>query len=99
MSRLFSVNLGGGSGGSGANFRAGTQAITNGSATVSITFSSVVSATTYSINYSVVNSTDTDPIYLQGIVTAKSVSGFTITFNAPADSANYVVLYEVNDYA
>lgn len=99
--RLFSANLGGsGGGGSGGVFvaRSGTQAISNGSATVTITFTSVMSSTNYAIEYSIVNTTDALPIFLQGIVTTKATTGFVITLNAPADTANYSVLYGAQEY-
>ena len=99
--RLFSVNIGSGSGSGGGGTtvqRSGTQAITNGSATVTITYSSAMPDTNYSIDYSVANTTDADPIYLQGIVTTKSTTGMVITFNAAADSANYVVTYGIQGY-
>lgn len=100
--RLFSVNIGGSGGGGGAGgvfvARSGTQAITNGSSTVSITFSTVMPSTAYAIEYAIINTTDAQPIFLQGIVTNITTAGFTITLNAAADSANYSVTYGVQVY-
>lgn len=99
--RLFSVNIGsgGGSGGTGVLVaRSGTQAISNGSPTVDITFSSAMASTAYAIEYSIINTTDATPIFLQGVVTTIATTGFTITLNAAADTANYSVTYGVQTY-
>lgn len=99
--RLFSVNIGSGSTGGGGGTtvsRSGTQAITNGTSTVAITFSSAMPDTLYAIEYSIINTTDATPIFLQGIVTTKATTGFTITLNAAADTANYSVTYGVQGY-
>lgn len=84
---------GGGGGPYALNGRAGTEPISNGSSSVSVTFSAVFSSLNYSVVFSVTNEVDGFPIFLNGIITAKSVSGFTVTFNAPTDSINYVLEY------
>lgn len=98
--RLFSVNLGTGSGGSGGATvsRSGESTIANATQNVTVTFSSAVSSTSYSIDYSLLNTVDAQPIYLQGIVTGKTVNGFTVQLNAPTDSANYIIDYKVSTY-
>jgi hypothetical protein len=94
--RLYSINIGGGSG-SGVD-AAGEQAITNGSSTVAVVFSSDIGTTGYGIAFSIFNDTDVNPIMLQGVVTTVSNLGFTVTLNAPADSANYLLKYVVTKY-
>ncbi len=99
--RLFSVNIGSSSSSGGTGVlvaRSGQQAITNGQSQVSIVFSSDLTTTSYAIEYSIINTTDATPIFLQGIVTTKLSTGFTILFNAAADTANYVVNYGVQAY-
>lgn len=99
--RLFSVNIGSssGSGGTGTLVaRSGQQTITNGGTAATITFSTAMPSTNYAIEYSVLNLTDPDPIFLQGIVTFKDTAGFIVTFNAATDTANYVVTYGVQGY-
>lgn len=98
--RLFSINLGPSSG-SGPGVlvaRSGIQAISNGSATVSVVFSSDIGTTNYSISTFILNTTDPDPIKLEGTISARVSTGFTITFNAPADTANYSLLYQASVY-
>lgn len=83
------------SGGSGGNLSgvANSAVITNGSSSVAVTFSSAFATTNYAIVANVRNTTDPNPIFLDIVDTVKSTSGFTATFNAPADSANYFVEY------
>lgn len=82
---------GGGGGSSALTGRAGRDSISNASSTVSVTFSTVMTTVNFAIVFAVTNITDGSPIFLNGIVTARSTAGFTVTFNAPTDSANYVL--------
>lgn len=75
--------------------RVGQSSLGSGVQSVDITFSSALSSTNYAIASSFENTTDTDPIFLQGYVSAKATTGFTFRFNAPTDSANYVFHYTV----
>ena len=74
-------------------YRSGNTNIINGSSTVTVAFSSDLPNASYNPVFSVQNLLDSEPIFLIGLVTSKSVSGFVITFNAAADSANYYVNY------
>lgn len=91
-SRLFSVNLGGGSG-SSVTARASTVAIGNGVQNFSVAFSSTVSTTAYTPLLSIGNDVDADPIYLTAIWSNRSATGFDVELSAPTDSANYVLSY------
>lgn len=71
----------------------GAVGLSNGDVSVSVTFSTAFPNTSYSIAFALRNTVDASPIMLQGIVTAKSVSGFTVKLNAPTDSANYLFEY------
>lgn len=73
---------------------AGTTAITNGLQTCAVTFAAMPD-TTYSITATIENTVDADPIYLEIVATTKSTTGFTAEFNAPADSANYILNWKV----
>lgn len=75
--------------------RAGRTSISNGSATLAVTFSTAFADALYVIDHCLENTTDADPIFLQGVITARSTTGFTMRFNAPADSANYVLNWSV----
>jgi len=79
-------------------FEAGEQAVSNGSSTVSVTFSNAFPNTSYAIAVSFRNVTDSNPIVFGYNITAKSTTGFTVTMNAAADSANYVLEYTSTRY-
>lgn len=75
--------------------RVQTAAISNGASSVAVTFSSAMLNTSYGLVTSITNTTDSTPLMPQIIHTAKSTTGFTATFNAPVDSANYKLEYIV----
>lgn len=77
---------------------ANTASIGNGVQFKDIVFGTAFASTSYDINFSFTNVTDTDPIFLIGIITTKSTTGFTVTFNAPTDSSNYLLEYEAATY-
>lgn len=91
--RIFSSSTGLGNVTFGLFGRAGTQAITNGANSVTVTFSSDLGSTNYSVVCSILNTTDAGPIFLEVVETTKTSGGFVATFNANADSANYVLQY------
>lgn len=100
MTRIFSINISAASGATGnLNGRAGVQAITNGQSSVSVTFTSGLPSSNYALAWQVRNVTDGAPIFLAAIETARDQNGFTLTFNAPVDSANYVLEYIASQYA
>ncbi len=70
---------------------AGTQAIVNGSQTVSVVYPAAMPNLNYSLTFSITNTTDADPIYLIVVDSTKLTTGFTAEFNSPTDSANYVI--------
>lgn len=93
MSRLFSINVGAGSGSGNLNGVAGVSSISNGASTVSVVFTTPFADTSYAIVCYVLNVTDATPIQLTTVITTKATTGFTATLNAPTDSANYVLSY------
>ena len=102
------TNANGGAGGSGYlvieeyfNYVAGagdqilaanTVAIPSGATSIAITYSTTIAAS-YSLNFSFFNTVDATPIFLQGMITAQSTTGFTVTFNTATDTANYQISY------
>lgn len=76
-------------------WRAGKTAISNAASSVTVTMSSAMDDATYAIDFAFQNVTDSTPIFLQGIVTAQSTTAFTVTLNAPTDSANYILSWHV----
>lgn len=83
----------GGGGGGGSATRSGRQAIVNGAQIVTVVFSSAMPSTNYGEEFAFINAIDGAPIFLQGVVTARTINGFTVTLNAPADSGNYVMTF------
>lgn len=77
------------------NSRVNSVAITNGSTSVSVTFSSAMSDSNYGINCVLVNTTDSSPQFQPIVITTKSTAGFTAKWNSPVDSANYFLSYVV----
>lgn len=78
--------------------RAGNEALASAAASVTVVFSTPTADTTYvPLSPMFVNLTDPTPIFLQGMITGKTVNGFTVTFNTPTDTANYVMAWSVQD--
>lgn len=73
------------------NGRSGQQAIGNASTSQAVTFTSTLGTTSYGVSVIMRNSTDLNPQFQPITITAKSATGFTATWNAPTDSANYVL--------
>lgn len=74
---------------------ADSSAIANGAATHSVVFPAPMPNLNYSLTFDITNEVDADPIYLIVVATQKTVNGFTVEFNAPTDSANYVLEWKV----
>lgn len=75
---------------------AGSDAISNGAASVSVVYPAAMPDLNYSLTVSITNTTDADPIYLIIVNTTKLTTGFTAEFNAATDSANYVLEWKVS---
>lgn len=73
--------------------RSGQVAISNAADHIDVVFSSALSAATYGLDFSFMNLTDTEVIFMRGLVTARSTTGFTVTFEQAIDTANYVLAY------
>ncbi len=79
--------------------RAANVAISASTASVTVTFSSAEADTTYVPVFSIQNLVDANPVFLQGYISAKTVNGFTVKFNAPTNSANYFLTYFISGVA
>jgi hypothetical protein len=88
---------GGGGGGGGEALRAGTSNISDAASSLTVAFSTAVADTAYRVAANFINTNDSDPIFLSGMVTSKTVNGFTMKFNAPTDSANYKLEYSIHE--
>jgi hypothetical protein len=73
--------------------RSGVSAVTTGTQTLTVSFSSVVPSTSYSLNVTLQTS-DTNPQFQPVTITAKTTSGFTVKWNANIDSVNYFLNYQ-----
>lgn len=84
-----------GGSGSSPNARSGNFAIPVSNTSVVVTFSSPVTSAVYVATVEMVNLVDSTPQFQTPMVTNKTVNGFTVSWNAPADSANYSIDYQV----
>jgi len=75
---------------SGGIDRHGRTSIGNGVSFIAVTFADL-GTTNYTVNATLENITDSPPSIYAFIVTAKSSTGFTVTFMGDTDSSNYVL--------
>jgi len=81
---------------SGAGFLNGearSTAIGNAANSIAVVLTVAMPSAAYAITFSFKNILDGAPIDLTGRITAQNAAGFTITFNAPTDSPNYILSY------
>lgn len=78
----------------GASLAAGVYSMASGTDTFSVTYAAAIAAA-IPPNITFVNSVDGSPIFLQGMITAFSTTGFTVKTNALTDSSNYKMVYDV----
>lgn len=87
-----------GSGGGGSAAQSGfsqEENIPAAATSLVITFPSPLPSSAYVVLPQMVNLVDASPEYQPLTVTNKSASGFTVSWNAPTDSANYKIAYIV----
>jgi len=88
------IASGSGSGGTSVGF-AQEVALTINTTTVNVTFPSTLASAAYVVNAMMVNTTDVNPEFQSVVVTNKSPTGFTATWNFPLDTSNYKLDYVV----
>ena len=76
------------------DIRSGRNTLASGASSVTVTFSSAVASTSYSVTCTWYNTTDTNPQFQPIDVTAQSTTGFTAKWNAPTDTANYAIAWQ-----
>jgi len=76
---------------------AGRDAIANGAQTHSVVFALPKANTNYEPIVNIANFLDSQPIFLQWYISSILTTGFTVVFNAPTDSANYLLCWEAVD--
>lgn len=74
-------------------YRAGSQSLSSGDSSKTVTFSTAFSSTNYRVTAQLVNTTDASPQFQAVTITAKTTTTFTAKWNAGTDSANYVLDY------
>jgi len=84
-----------GSGGSGGTGIAQEVTIPVSSTSISVTFPSALTTTTYTVLAQMVNETDPNPEFQPITITNKTTTGFTATWNAPVDTSSYHLDYIV----
>lgn len=88
QSRWIAISAGGGGGG---KYRAGSDAITNGTTSLAVVFSTDFLSTDYAVVATILNETDASPMFIPVTITDKQSTGFTASWNVAVDSANYVL--------
>ncbi|KKL19476.1 hypothetical protein LCGC14_2465090 [marine sediment metagenome] len=72
-------------------YKTGRQAIGSGATSVAVAFSAAYADTSYSITFTLLNTTDVSPAHFTTIITAKAAAGFTATLSGPTATANYIL--------
>lgn len=78
--------------------QSGTADIADATGSKAITLPQAYSDTGYSINVNITNTTDANPSQYACTITAKSTTGFTVTFSGDTDSANYKLEWQTIEY-
>lgn len=81
-------------GGPAPDLRAGRANVADGATSVSVTFSSPLPDTNYSVLATWQNTDDPAPQFQPFVVTAFDEDGFTLSWAAPTDSSNYKVNWQ-----
>ena len=71
----------------------GSSAIAEGATSISVTYAGAFTNTSYALVVNLVNLIDSSPQFQPLAVTEITASGFTAKWNAPTDSANYMIDY------
>lgn len=78
--------------------RSQSVSLTSGLTSYAVTFSSSIGSTGYSLHAQLLNTADSTVQFQPITITAKSATGFTATWNAATDSANYYLMYQAISY-
>lgn len=90
---IYRVQAGGG--GSSAAGIAQEVAIPNGATTLTVVFPFALPTTNYVPSVQMINLLDANPQFQSPVVTNKTLTGFTVQWNSPTDSGNYLIDYLV----
>lgn len=73
----------------------GGVALSNGSTSKAIVFTTSFGSTNYAISATIVNTTDTDPIHVPLLAIAKAATGFTVEWSDALPTANYTLDWSI----
>lgn len=79
---------------SALGIRSGSHSISSATTSQTVTYSSTLGTTSYSLTCTLLNITDSNPQLQPITVTSFSATGFTATWNAPTLTGNYVLHYQ-----
>lgn len=74
-------------------FKAQSASLTNGTTSVSVTFSSAMTDANYALTVTMKNTTDTNVLLQPVVITFQDANGFVAKWNSPLDSTNYLLSY------
>lgn len=78
--------------------RAAEESILSGSSSHTVSWAPDMPDTNYIVTATVMNNIDPNPQFLSIVALDRQLNSFTVTFNAPTDSANYTLHYYVSEY-
>lgn len=75
------------------NVRTNSVSVGVNATTASVVFSDAFADTSYGLVVTLENTVDSSPMFQPIMITAKSTTGFTVSWNVPFDTANYNINY------
>lgn len=76
----------------------GTETLSNGSSSKVVVINPPLASTDFSVVATLSNVTDSGTQFQTPVVTSKATGGFTAKWNAPTDSSNYVLEYQITNF-
>lgn len=73
----------------------GTDTISQGATSKAVTLSPAQPTATYIVVASLFNGTDSLPQFQTPVITNKATTGFTLKWNTPTDTANYIIEWQI----
>lgn len=80
------------------DIRAGRTAVGSSASSLAVVFSTAVANTSYAVVCTWYNVTDSTPQFQPLNVTVQSTTGFTVSWNAPTDTANYAISWQATAF-
>lgn len=78
----------------GPKYKSGQAALGSGVSSKAVTFSTQFSSACTLVKVSLENTTDGSPLHFTCMITARAITGFTVTFSGSTDTANYKLNWE-----